>query len=156
DAFCAELKHRRTLIVLDNCEHMLAACAALSKRLLETCPFLRILATSREPLGVAGETVRLVKGLEVPRGRGVNDPELLAEYEALQLLLEPSSAVTPDFSLTRANARAVDEICRCLDGIPLALELAAAQTRLLSVAQIAERVGQALPLLAAPSRTQPR
>jgi non-specific serine/threonine protein kinase len=154
DALCGFLKDRHLLLVLDNCEHVLGACADLSKRLLETCPSLRILATSREPLGVPGESVQRVNSLTVPHVRACDGPRALCECEAVQLFVDRSSAASSDFSLTKKNAKAVAEICQRLDGIPLALELAAARTRLLSVEQIAGHLDQALPLLTAGNRSE--
>ena len=122
------------LLVLDNCEHVVNACAAAVDRLLRACPGLRVLATSREPLSVTGETV-----YQVPP---------LALDEARQLFVDRARSAQPAFSVTGGNAAAVDEICRRLDGLPLALELAAARVRVLTPAQIAVRLDQAFRLLA--------
>jgi predicted ATPase/DNA-binding SARP family transcriptional activator len=139
DATIAAIGDARTLLVLDNCEHLVDACAALAERFLRACPRLTILATSREALGIASETAWLV-------------PPLLGA-EAVQLFVERARAAAPVFALSDANADAVREICRRLDGIPLAIELAAARIRVLSPEQIAERLNDAFRLLTAGSRT---
>ena len=129
----------RVLLVLDNCEHLVDACAELAETLLRACPQLTILATSRQALGVTSETAWLVPPLASP--------------EALQLFAERARAVAPTFAVTDANAAAISEICRRLDGIPLAIELAAARVRVLSVEQIAQRLDDAFRLLTGGSRT---
>lgn len=129
----------RALLVLDNCEHLVDACAELADALLRGCPRLTILATSREALGVSSETAWLVPPL--------------ARDEAVQLFVDRARAALPSFNLTDANAPAVAEICRRLDGIPLAIELAAARVRVLSPEQIAARLDDAFRLLSAGSRT---
>ena len=133
------IRGERTLIVLDNCEHMVAACADLAESLLRSCPLLTVLATSREALGVASETAWLVPPLET--------------REATQLFVERAQSVLPAFTVTPPNASAIDEICRRLDGIPLAIELAAARVRVLSPEQIAARLDDAFHLLTTGSRT---
>ena len=135
DAIC----EIRTLLVLDNCEHLVDACAELAEALLRACPRLTILATSREALGVSSEVAWLVPPL--------------AGGEAVQLFVERALATLPSFSLSTANAGAVDEICRRLDGMPLAIELAAARVRVLTPIQIAERLDDAFRLLTSGSRT---
>ena len=130
---------QRALVVLDNCEHIVDASAELVDALLRTCPKITILATSREALGVASETAWLVPPL--------------AKAEAVQLFVERARATMPSFSLTAANTDAVSEICRRLDGIPLAIELAAARVRVLSPEQIARRLDDAFRLLTTGSRT---
>jgi predicted ATPase/DNA-binding XRE family transcriptional regulator len=142
-----------TLVVLDNCEHVLAACADLTERLLRLCPGLRVLATSREPLGVAGEVMWRVPSLAVPAPEATADLERLGQAEAVRLFVERAQAAQPGFLLTEANAPAVAEVCRRLDGIPLALELAAARTRALAVEQIAARLDDRFRLLVGGSRT---
>ena len=134
-ALCDE----RALIVLDNCEHIVDASAELVDALLRTCPKITIVATSREALGVASETAWLVPPL--------------ASAEAVQLFVDRARATLPSFNLTPANAEAVTEICRRLDGIPLAIELAAARVRVLSPEQIARRLDDAFRLLTTGSRT---
>ena len=134
-AICAE----RTLLVLDNCEHLVDGCAELAAALLRACPRLTILATSREALGVDSETAWLVPPL--------------ARSEAVQLFVERAQATLPSFSSACANADIIGEICRRLDGIPLAIELAAARVRVLSPEQIAQRLDDAFRLLTGGSRT---
>ena len=129
----------RTLLVLDNCEHLVDGCAELAEALLRACPRLAVLATSREALGVASETAWLVPPL--------------ASAEAMQLFVDRAQATLPSFSVTPANAPAVAEICRRLDGIPLAIELAAARVRVLSPEQIARRLDDAFRLLTGGSRS---
>jgi non-specific serine/threonine protein kinase len=132
---------RRLLVVLDNCEHLVAACAALADALLRNCLNVRILATSRQPLGVAGETT-----WRVPR---------LSESEATRLFVERARAVEPGWAITDQNAPAVGEVCQRLDGIPLAIELAAARVAVLAPEQIAARLVDRLSLLTGGSRTSP-
>jgi predicted ATPase len=157
--------------VLDNCEHLLEACAALAEALLRACPRLRVLATSREPLGIAGEVLWRVPSLRLPEVTGASGapgapgaPGLpgdarpasvgrLADVEAVRLFVERARAVRPGFALTAGNAPAVAEVCRRLDGIPLALELAAARVRTLAVEQIAVRLDDRFRLLVGGSRT---
>ncbi|MET7759901.1 BTAD domain-containing putative transcriptional regulator [Streptomyces sp. NPDC005389] len=133
------LARRPFLLVLDNCEHVIDAAAALAETLLTDCPQLRILATSREPLGIPGESVRPLEPLPP-------DP-------AHRLFAERARAVRPDVDLTRDGGAAVDEICRRLDGLPLAIELAAARLRLLTPRQIADRLDDRFRLLTSGSRT---
>ena len=144
------LRGRHALLILDNCEHLLSAAAALAAELLRTCPRLQILATSREPLDVAGEVAWGVPTLPVPP-EGAH-PADIAVYDAVVLFAERAAASFPGFSVTADNAAAVGEVCRRLDGIPLALELAAARLRVLTVAQLAERLGDRFNLLTGGSR----
>ncbi|MFF4169694.1 ATP-binding protein [Streptomyces sp. NPDC001744] len=133
------LADRPLLLVLDNCEHVIGAAAALAETLLSHCPRLRVLATSREPLGVPGESIRPVEPLPP-------DP-------AHRLFAERARAVRPSFDLARDGGETVDEICRRLDGLPLAIELAAARLRLLTPRQIADRLDDRFRLLTSGSRT---
>ncbi|MEV0078484.1 LuxR C-terminal-related transcriptional regulator [Nocardia neocaledoniensis] len=132
------LAHRGPLLVLDNCEHLLTACADLVARLVARCPGVTVLATSRQALSVAGERVYRMPALAVPEP-GITDPALLAGYPAVALLVDRARAVRPDFRVTAANASDVAELCRLLDGIPLAIELAAARLRALSPRQVVAR-----------------
>src|SRR6185503_10557791 len=134
-SICSE----RTLLVLDNCEHLVDGCAELTAALLRACPRLTILATSREALGVDSETAWLVPPL--------------ARSEAVQLFVERAQATLPTFTAAAAQADAIAEICRRLDGIPLAIELAAARIRVLTPEQIAQRLDDAFRLLTGGSRT---
>ncbi|HEU4565747.1 MAG TPA: tetratricopeptide repeat protein, partial [Gemmatimonadaceae bacterium] len=138
-ALAAAIGSAPLLLVLDSCEHLVDACAELVERLLRDCPGLRVLATSREALAVPGETAWLVPPL--------------ADGEATQLFVERARAALPSFALGAANGDAVRDICRRLDGIPLAIELAAARVRVLSPAQIAARLDDAFRLLTSGSRT---
>jgi predicted ATPase/DNA-binding CsgD family transcriptional regulator len=151
------LRQRQLLIVLDTCEHLIDAIADLAHRLLADCPQVRILATSREPLRVGGETVWRVPPLALPPPGPVHGQDLaeLADREAVRLFLDRASAVRPGFALSTQNADAVSRICRTLDGIPLAIELAAARMRALSAEQIAGRLDDRFRLLASGDRTAP-
>jgi predicted ATPase len=134
------------LLVLDNCEHVLDACATLTGRLLAAAPELRVLATSREPLGLAGERLWPVRPLVVPEA-SARDPGQLAGVESVQLLLDRARAVRPDLELSDDDAVPVGQICRALDGLPLAIELAAGRLRSLSLADLAGRLGDQLAVL---------
>jgi predicted ATPase len=140
-----------TLIVLDNCEQVIDAAARLVDELLGRCPQLRILATSREPLGILGETLYPVHPLDRPRP-GMSPAEAMTN-PAAQLLVDRGRAVRADFTITEDNVAAVIEICRRLDGLPLAIELAAARLRFSPVEQLAARLGDRFQLLTGGSRT---
>jgi predicted ATPase/DNA-binding XRE family transcriptional regulator len=146
--------HRKPLLmVLDNCEHLIQACAALAEKLLRACPNLRLLATSREPFGLAGETVWRVPSLLLPELQMA--PDQIEHTEAVRLFVARARAVLPTLDLREQNLRVVAEICRQLDGIPLALELAAAHVPLLSLEQLATRLDDALGLLTRGGRLAP-
>jgi predicted ATPase len=147
------LRPRHLLLVLDNCEHLIAACAHLADTLLRACPQVKVLATSREALAIAGETVWRVPSLTFPHGHSQLPMEDLARYEAVRLFLERAVAAQPGFELTSHNLPAVAGICRRLDGIPLALELAATRVATLGVEPLAARLDQRFRLLTAGSRT---
>jgi predicted ATPase len=149
------LRARRLLLVLDTCEHIVEGCAELVQQLLATCPSLRVIATSREPLRVRGETVWRVPPLSVPTGLDPLSLADLARHEALQLFAERASAARSGFALGSENAEAVARLCLTLDGMPLAIELAAARVRALSVEQIASRLDDRFRLLASGDRTAP-
>jgi predicted ATPase/DNA-binding CsgD family transcriptional regulator/DNA-binding XRE family transcriptional regulator len=155
DLLAEALRHRRLLLVLDNCEHLVDACAGLAELLLRTCPGLVILATSREPLGVAGEITWRVPALRLPAPAASASGEQVAACDAVRLFLERARAVVPGFALTAENVAAVAEICRRLDGVPLAIELAAARIRVLTPEQIAARLEDHLRLLTDGTRTAP-
>jgi non-specific serine/threonine protein kinase len=155
ESVVAFLRPRAVLLVLDNCEHLVEACAHLVDRLLASCPDLRILATSREPLRVDGERQRRVPPLAVPGPQDAHSPEALGRWPAVQLFVERARATEPEFRLAGENAPAVAEICASLDGIPLALELAAARVSVLSVGQIQERLSDSLQLLSGGGRAKP-
>lgn len=142
------LRARHLLLVLDNAEHLVSACAALAAALLESCPELRVLATSREALGVAGEARYHVPSLDLPES---DDPKAVAASEAAQLFA--ARAAAPNFALDVAAAPLVAAVCRQLDGIPLALELAAARLNVLALPQLVERLDDRFRLLTTGSRT---
>jgi non-specific serine/threonine protein kinase len=144
---------RRTLLILDNCEHLIDACADLARQLLQAGPHLKILASSREPLRLGGETTYPVPALATPDASQPITVGRLAQFEAVRLFAERATAAQPVFHVTPQNAAAVADICRRLDGIPLALELAAARMRSLSVESIAERLGDRYALLVGGDRT---
>lgn len=144
---------RELLLVLDNCEHLVGACAELATILLRSCPGLRILATSREPLGISGETVWRVPSLALPTASQAPTAEELMQCEATRLFIERATAVQPGFNLSPQNAGVVAAVCRRLDGIPLAIELAAARLRALSVEQIGDRLDERFRLLIGGGRT---
>ena len=147
------LEPKNALLVLDNCEHLIEACAALAETLLRTCPEVRVLATSRGALGVAGEIAWLVPPLSLPHPEDPGDLETLAHYEAVRLFAERAKAVISTFELTEQNAPAIARVCHRLDGIPLAIELAAARAKVLSVEQIAGRLEDSFRLLTGGGRT---
>jgi predicted ATPase/DNA-binding SARP family transcriptional activator len=147
----AFLQTRSLLLVLDNCEHLTEACATLADVVLRECPGTRILATSREALGVGGERAWLVPALTTPDAGA--DPSTLAGFEAVRLFLERAQDAVAHFMLTQQNAAVVAGICRRLDGIPLAIELAAARVRVLTPGQILDRLDNAFSLLTSGSRT---
>jgi len=139
DALIEAIRDRDLLLVLDDCEHLIQPCAELARTLLVRCPKLRILATSREPLGVAGEHIWPVPSI--------------AAHEAVQLFAERAAAVDPSFAIDDENKSIVDEICRKLDACPLSIELAAARIRVLTPAQIAEKLEDRFAILAGGART---
>jgi predicted ATPase/class 3 adenylate cyclase/DNA-binding CsgD family transcriptional regulator len=158
DALATYLGQKRALLILDNCEHVLEAVAAVADRLASDCPVLTLLATSRQPLDLPGEIAWRVPSLAVPEPHDLADagPAGIAgvnEYEAVQLFVDRASRTRPGFALTEANASAVAAICRRLDGIPLAIELAAARIRVFTPAQIAEGLDRRFQLLTGAPRT---
>jgi non-specific serine/threonine protein kinase len=153
DALVDNLKGRKALLVLDNCEHLVEACVDLADVLLLTCPDLKLLATSREPLRVAGETSFMVPSLSLPEPGRSSSTEDLAGYEAVRLFVERARVVDAGFALTERNAAALARLCNELDGIPLAIELAAVRTRVLTVEQILQKLEDPLGLLTTGSRT---
>lgn len=147
------LREKDCLLILDNCEHLLEASARLVDTLLKTAPSLKILASSREALGVNGEQAWRVPSLSVPDMKHLPPLEQLLQYESIRLFIDRAYLVQPHFVITKENAPAVAKICQRLDGIPLALELAAARLRALSVDQIAVRLDDRFRLLTGGSRT---
>ena len=148
------LAAKSLLIVLDNCEHLLDACSSLATDLLRSCPGVHILATSREPLRVAGEQVYRVPSLSVPKPGKVQEHTAgaLSRYDSVRLFLERAKAAQPSFSISDANAPAVAQLCYRLDGIPLAIELAAARVRALPVEQLTARLDARFRLLVGGTR----
>ncbi len=155
------LKPKNILLILDNCEHLIEESASLCQSLLNSCPNLKIVATSREGIGIIGETIWQTPPLSLPFATAYSDltskPDSLFESlrssEAVQLLVERAKAVQPDFELRPQNSRAIAQICQSLDGIPLALELAAARMRSLEVEQIAARLEDRFQLFKNGNRT---
>jgi predicted ATPase/class 3 adenylate cyclase len=146
------LRAKQLLLILDNCEHLVAACARLADQLLHASPKMKLLASSREPLGINGEAIFRVPSLSLPDPAEVTRAAV-AQYESVQLFLERAIAANPKLKLTEKNAASVAQICRRLDGIPLALELAAARASVFSVEQIASRLDDRFKLLTGGSRT---
>lgn len=149
------LKNKRLLLLMDNCEHLIIDCARFTSALLRSCPGVQILATSREALGVAGEQVYRVPSLSLPnpKQKRAFTAHILSQYESVRLFIDRARLVKPDFAVTNSNAPALAEICHRLDGIPLALELAAARTPALSVEEINNRLGSRFRLLTGGDRS---
>ncbi|WP_192809153.1 BTAD domain-containing putative transcriptional regulator [Actinomadura montaniterrae] len=147
------LTAKRLLIILDNCEHLVDAVAELTGHILAHAPGVRILATSREPLGITGESLCPVPSLPLPPEDGDLEPADALGYAAIRLFADRAAAVRPGFAVDAATAGDVVAICRALDGIPLAIELAAARLRSLTPRQVADRLGDRFRLLTAGSRT---
>jgi predicted ATPase len=148
------LRAKNLLLILDNCEHLVEASAALADEFLRDAPHIKIIASSREALGIAGETVYRVPSLSLPPDfRNLEDFGSLMRYESVQLFVERASAANPKFQLTDENASAVAQICSRLDGIPLALELAASRVSAFTPEQIAKRLDDRFKLLTGGSRT---
>jgi len=147
------LRDRRLLLVIDNCEHLIDACAQLAGEILRRCPQVILLTSSREALGISGEFSFRVPSLPTPDLRHLSPASEILHYEAVRLFVERAASVLPGFTLTPANAASVAQICTRLDGIPLAIELAAARVPLLRVEQIAARLDDAFRLLTGGSRS---
>jgi predicted ATPase len=155
DTLVAMLESRSVLLILDNCEHLVEGCASLADDLLRACPKLHVLATSREPLRIAGERTWRVATLPVPDSQHMPGLAALSRYPAVRLFVERARAVQSDFALTDENSQAVVGICAKLDGLPLAIELAAAWVRVLDCEQILRRLEDAFTVLVGGSRTAP-
>jgi predicted ATPase len=149
------LARRQLLLVLDNCEHLVQTCAELADVLLQACPRLRLLATGREPLHISAEMAWRVPPLAIPELRSTIRPAELLRYPAVQLFVERARAVQSDFAVTPRSAPVVAAICRRLEGLPLAIELAAAWVRALGVEQILARLDDFPGLLVGGSRSAP-
>ncbi len=154
DTLAGELARRRVLLVLDNCEHLVAGCAAFAERLLEACPGLVILATSREPLGLEGEWVRRLEPLSVPPA-GDESYQSLVAHDSVRLFAERAATTAARGVLTSASTPTVAEICRRLEGIPLAIELAAARLDVLSPTEIVDQLEERFRLLRTSTRRAP-
>ena len=155
DTLTEALRPRAMLLIMDTCEHLVEACAELVQRLLAGCPGLHVIATSREPLGVRGEIIWRVPPLGLPHAGEGGEAAEVSRSEAVQLFVERAAAAWPGFELNDGNRAAVADICRTLDGLPLAIELAAARVRALSPEQIAYRLADKFELLALGDRTAP-
>ncbi len=153
DTLRLHLKNRELLLVLDNCEHLLEASARLAEALVQSCPRVRILASSRERLGIGGESLFQLRPLDTPESAALPPLERLERVESIRLFLDRARAADIGFTLTRENAPALAQICRRLDGIPLALELAAARVKALAPAEIARRLDDRFNFLTTGSRT---
>jgi predicted ATPase/DNA-binding SARP family transcriptional activator len=157
DRLLRALAGRELLLILDNCEHLVEAVAELAEAVLATCPGVRLLATSREALRVPGETRVPVPPLPLPlAGATFADADELVRYGACRLFVERAAAVCPGYTVGRSDVTAVVEICRRLDGLPLAIELAAARVNVMSVREMAGRLGDRFRLLTAGARTSAR
>jgi len=146
------LADKHQLLILDNCEHLVDSCAVLATTLLKSCPELRLLATSRQPLGTAGEARLRVPSLSLPDDGALLPAERLVTFEAVALLVERAAAVMPDFRVDQTNATDVLKLCRRLDGIPLALELAAGRLEGLSLTRLNQGLDAELAILAGANR----
>lgn len=145
------LREKTTLLILDNCEHLLEACIKLITTLLRNCPNVKILTTSREVLGISGEATYYIPSLSIPE-REKSSIERLTQYEAIQLFTERAALALSSFILTKENAETLVDICHRLDGIPLAIELAAARVNILQVAEILSQLQNSFALLSTDNR----
>ncbi|HSL43593.1 MAG TPA: adenylate/guanylate cyclase domain-containing protein [Anaerolineales bacterium] len=153
DVLIDHVRDKTVLLILDNCEHLIDACAQLSQSLLEACPKSRILASSREPLGITGEVAYRVPSLTAPNLANLPSLDQLEKMDSVRLFVERAAAAKPGFALTQDHASAIAQICSRLDGIPLAIELAASRIKVLSPDQIAARLDDRFRLLTGGSRT---
>ncbi|HEY3477188.1 MAG TPA: BTAD domain-containing putative transcriptional regulator, partial [Anaerolineales bacterium] len=146
------LRTKAAMLIFDNCEHLLDACAQLVTALLTQCPNLKVLATSREPLGIPGEAIYTMPSLPLPE-QDIDSLEAWSEFESVQLFADRASLALPSFQLTEENAQTVVDICRKVDGIPLAIELAAAHVNMLQVEEILAQLQHSFALLTSDIRT---
>ena len=153
DALVRHLESRTLLLVLDNAEHLLDACAQLADVVLRRCRNVKLLVSSREGLGVAGEVIYRVPSLTTPDAKANHRPEQLLSFEAVRLFAIRAQAQVTQFSVTPQNATAIASVCRRLDGIPLAIELAAARLRSMTVEEVGRRLDDRFRLLSGGSRT---
>jgi len=149
------LHEKQTLIVFDNCEHLIEASAQVTNALLNAAPGLKVLASSREALGVKGEVSYPVPSLSLPDVKHLPTIEQLSQYEAVRLFIDRALLVAPHFVVDKDNAPFIAQICYRLDGIPLAIELAAARVKMMSVEQISQRLDDRFRLLTGGARTAP-
>lgn len=147
------LKGKEILIIIDNCEHLIYECAKLTGRILQNCPDLKIIATSREALNCIGEQIYRLPSMTVPENLNESNPEQITQYESVRLFIERALSVNINFRVNNDNAPALAGICSRLDGIPLAIELAAARIRVMSVEKIFERLDDRFTLLTGGNRT---
>lgn len=147
------LKPKSLLLILDNCEHVLDDAANLCDAILRSCPNICIIASSREALGIGGESTFPVPSLSLPDAERLQTPQSLSQFEAVRLFIERATAVVPDFAVTSQNAPALASVCHRLDGIPLAIELAAARVRSMTVEELETRLSNRFRLLTGGSRT---
>jgi len=152
DAVVDHLRQKKSLLILDNCEHLIEPAAQLVNRLLRQCPDVRILATSRQPLGISGETIRRLPSLGVPEPTKSLNADEAMHYGAVALFVDRAQSADVRFQLTDDNVPVVTEICRHLDGIPLAIELAAARVKVLSIPHLAQRLTERFRLLTGGAR----
>ncbi|WP_258174861.1 LuxR C-terminal-related transcriptional regulator [Actinopolyspora mortivallis] len=156
DDLVGYFRERETLLVLDNCEHLVEACARLVDTLVSSCPGVRVLATSRQSLGTAGESTLVVPPLQGPDPEQLPAPEAYEQYASVRLFAERARAVVPEFEVTPDNAPVLMRLCQRLDGNPLAIELAVVRLRSLSPEQLEERLHERYELLSAGRRGAPR
>jgi predicted ATPase/class 3 adenylate cyclase len=153
ESLAGYLRERKILLILDNCEHLLDACAGLAEAVLRRCPDVKILATSREALGVPGEINYRVPSLSAPDPRLIASPASLSPFESVRLFIDRALSHLPAFAVSNENAPALASVCHRLDGIPLAIELAAARVRSMSVEEIDRRLDHRFSLLTGGART---
>jgi predicted ATPase/DNA-binding XRE family transcriptional regulator len=153
EILAAYLREKKMLIILDNCEHLLDACARMAEKILQAAPNAQMLASSREPLGIRGEVTYRVPSLRLPDMEHLPPIASFSQYEAVGLFIDRATAVVPAFKVTKQNSSALVQICHRLDGIPLAIELAAAKVRFISMEEIDKRLGNRFRLLIGGSRT---
>jgi class 3 adenylate cyclase len=151
DVLTAYLSDKKLLMILDNCEHLIEASAEFAVNLLKECPEVQLMATSRENLGIPGEKSFAVPSMGIPPENAL--PLDLEDFEAVRLFVDRAAAALPDFRITSSNSGSINNICRQLDGIPLAIELAAARVKILAPEQIADRLQDRFQLLAGGPRT---
>jgi predicted ATPase/DNA-binding XRE family transcriptional regulator len=153
DMLCDYLLKKKMLIILDNCEHLVDACAQMTERILQTVSNVKVLASSREALGIEGEVTYSVPPLKMPDLTNLPLLDSLSQYEAVKLFIDRAASAVPNFKVTNENAPTLVQICHRLDGVPLAIELAAAKIRVLGVEQIARRLDNRFKLLTGGNRT---